>query len=150
MSLFEKIIIPLIDENLVFGDVSPFSGFIDSYTSDPDKPCGDNCVYLTYDDSVRTEDSMRCATRLEKLSTVQCRYIKMINGKPVMVYKMYIKPEIKKLFSGVVELTPEQVVRIIDFWGYTSDTAFYICSNKHKSVTVEHDMPLEEFIPRFG
>lgn len=138
-----------MDENLAFGDIAPQSGFMNSYTIDPDKPCGDNVIYLTYDDSIRTEQTKKCASRLEELKTIKHRYIKMIDNKPVMVYKFYIKPELKKLFKGNVELTPEQIVRIFDFWGYNSDVALYICSNKRKSLTVSHDMPLEDYIPRF-
>lgn len=149
MSLFEKIIIPLIDDNLSFGDIAPQSGFIDSYTDDPDKPCGENTVYLTYDDSIRTENTKKCASRLENLTTIKYQYIKMINNKPVMVYKMYVKPELKKLFKGTVELTPEQIVRIFDFWGYNSDVALYISSNKRKTVEVIHSMPLEDYVSRF-
>lgn len=150
MSLLEKIIIPLIDEDLSFGDISPQSGFIDSYTIDPDKPCGENAVYLTYDDSFRTDETKRCASRLEQIKTVKYRYVKMINNKPVMVYKLYIKPEIKNLFSGKVELTPRQMMRIFSFWGYNSDVSLYLCENKYKSVEVKHEMPAEDYIPRFG
>jgi len=149
MSMFEKIIIPLIDDNLEFGDIAPQSGFIDSYTKDLDKPCEENAVYLTYDDSLRTENTKKCALRLERLTCIKYRYIKMIDNKPVMVYKLYIKPELKNLFSGNIELTPEQTVRIFDFWGYNSDVALYICSNKQKTLTISHEMPLEDYIPRF-
>lgn len=138
-----------MDDNLSFGDVSPQSGFVDSYTIDEDKPCADNTIYLTYNDSERTDDTKKCALRLEKLNTVKNRYIKIIDNKPIMVYKFYIKPELKKLFNGVIELTPEQYIRIFDFWGYNSDVALYICSNKRKSLTVEHKMPLEDYVPRF-
>lgn len=149
MSMFEKIVIPLIDEDLSLGDVYPQSGFIDSYTEDPDRPCGENVIYLTYDDSKRTEETKRCALRLENLSSFRNRYVKIIHNKPVMVYKMYVKSELKSLFSGNIQLTPEQIVRIFDFWGYNSDVALYICSNKHKSLTVKNEMPLEDYVPRF-
>ena len=150
MSLFEKIIIPLIDDNLSLGDVSIQSGFVHSYTSDPDHPSGENAIYLTYDDSLRTDETKRCALRLENLKTIKHQYVKISDNKPLMVYKFYIKPELKKLFNGIIELTPEQFVRIFDFWGYNSDVAEYICSNKRKAVEVKHDMPLEDFVPRFG
>lgn len=150
MSMFEKIILPLVDDNISFGDVAPYSGFVDSYTADPDKPCGENVLYLTYDDTIRTEQSKKCATRIESLSTVKHTYVKVVNNKPIMVYKLYIKPEIKKLFNGIIELTPKQVSRIFEFWGYNSDVATYICENKRKSLCVEHNMPLEDYVPRFG
>lgn len=150
MSMFEKIIIPLIDENLTFGDISIQSGFIDSYTNDPDKPCGDNVLYLTYDDSIRTDETKKSASRIEKLPTVKNSYVKIVNNKPIMVYKFFIRSELKKLFKGIVELTPEQTVRIFDFWGYNSDVATYICSNKRKTLNVKHNMPLEDYVSRFG
>ena len=150
MSMFEKIVIPLIDDNLTFADVNSQCGFLDSYTEDLDKPCGDNAIYLTYDDSIRTDMSMKCASRLEKLTTIRNRYVKIIDNKPVMVYKMYVKSELKKLFTGDIELEPEQYVRIFDFWGYDSDVAKYICSNKRKSLCVKRSMPLEDYVPRFG
>lgn len=138
-----------MDESLAFGDISPTSGFVDSYTSDPDRPCSENVVYLTYDDSIRTDDTKRRAARLDKSKHVKYTYVKMIDNKPIMVYKFYIKPEIKKLFSGNVVLTPEQVTRIFEFWGFTSDVSEYLCSNKNKYLGVEHNMPLEDYVPRF-
>lgn len=149
MSLFEKIIIPLIDDDLSYGDILPQSGFVDSYTADPDKPCGENAIYLTYNDSIRTDMTKRCASRLGDIKSVRYRYVKMVNKVPTMVYKLYVKPEVKHLFSGHIELTPEQMVRIFDFWGYNSDVAIYLCSNKQKVLNVEHNMPLEDYVPRF-
>ncbi len=138
-----------MDESLAFGDISPTSGFVDSYTSDPDRPSSENVVYLTYDDSIRTDDTKRRPARLTKSKNVKYTYVKMIDNKPIMVYKFYIKPEIRKLFSGHVELTPEQVTRVFEFWGFASDVSKYLCDNKNKYVGVEHNMPLEDYVPRF-
>ena len=146
MTLFEQIIIPLLDHSLEFGDIAPLSGFVDSYTNDPDRPCADKSIYLVYDDSIRTENTMRTASRLEKLSTIKYTYIKMVDGKPLRIHKFYVNPEAAKLFDGIIELTPEQVCRIISFWGYTSSIAEFVCKNAFKSVSTDHNMPLEDYV----
>ena len=150
MSLFEKIIIPLIDENLSIEDVSTKSGFIDSYTVDLDHPSWEKVVYLAYDDSLRTDDTKKCARKLESLAVLKNTYVKVCDRKPIMIYKLYAKADLKNLFNGEIELTPKQMKRIFDFWGYDSDVAFYICSNKRKVLGVDHNMPLEDYVPRFG
>lgn len=147
MTILEKIVIPLIDENLNIGDISPNSGLIDSYTSDPDKPFLEEGIFLVYDDTLRTEDTKKAASKLNSLSSLRYTYVKYVENKPYFVYNFYPTTEWKKLLTGHIVLTPKQTKRIIEFWGELSEVSDYICSNKNKYITPNHPMPLEDYMP---
>ena len=61
MSQFEKIIIPLGIEGLKKEHFSKESGFTDSYTIDPDHPTDLHNIYLLYDASTRSTESIERA-----------------------------------------------------------------------------------------
>ena len=44
-------------------DLTESSGFIDSYTSDPDRPSGEKEIFLVYDDRVRNEHVTKTGAR---------------------------------------------------------------------------------------
>ena len=47
-NLTTKLIIPLLDDNIVLEDVSEESGFVNAYTDDINKPFYDNHIFLLY------------------------------------------------------------------------------------------------------
>lgn len=120
MTEFEKIIIPLLDDSIVPSDVSEEAGFIGVYTEDIDNP-EPGFIYLVYDDNVRTDVSCERAVRFDRLSGIFKKYIKMVDSKPLFVYKFWLKPELKKLLKGPIQPDINQKMHIIRFWGLEDD-----------------------------
>ncbi len=145
MTNFEKIVVPLIDENIRSIDLTSAAGFIDSYTYDPDNPTGSYEFYLVYDDSVRNEFSKDRAIRFEKSKNIKKIYIKYVNGKPCCIYSFWVRPEVKKLYNGIITLTTAQKLSVLQFWTVLDSVANLIMSNQVVTLDVTHDMPLEDY-----
>lgn len=120
MTEFEKIIIPLLDDSIVPSDVSEEAGFIGVYTEDMDNP-EPGSIYLVYNDNIRTNISCERAVRFDRLSGIFKKYIKVVDSKPLLVYKFWLKPELKKLLKGPIQPNTDQKMRIISFWGLDDD-----------------------------
>lgn len=145
MSTFEKIIVSFIDDNINESDLMPSAGFIDSYISDPDSPSGSKEFFLVYDDRVRTKDSIRRARKFEKSRNIKRKYIKYVDGVPYYVYSFWVKPEISKLYNGVVTLSAEQKSKILQFWTVFDSIADTVLSNQVLTLSVAHAMPLADY-----
>ena len=144
MSTFEKLIIPFIVDTITPGDLTKASGFIDSYTSDPDNPTGDCEYFLVYDDSVRNEYSQQRALRLEACKNLKRTYVKTVNKKPYFVYSFWVPYPINKFYNGTVALSPHQKEKLLRFWGYANDVVERAISSKFIIADTKHDMPLHE------
>lgn len=145
MSKFEKTIIPLIDNCIKGIDLTAVAGFVDSFTADPDKPCGESELFLVYDDTKRNDfvsDRMR---RFENSMSVKRTYVKYVNNVPYYVYSFWVKPEVKKLYSGVLSLNTVQKARILQFWGPFDNTVNELMTNQVSLFDVEHNMPLSDY-----
>ena len=68
-NLTTKLIVPLLDDNIVLEDVSEESGFVNAYTDDINKPFYDNHIFLLYK-SVDTIESLRRFQKFNKLTTI--------------------------------------------------------------------------------
>ena len=78
-NLTTKLIIPLLDDNIVLEDVSEESGFVNAFTDDINKPFYDNHIFLLYK-SVDTIESLRRFQKFNKLTTIHnIRYITINN-----------------------------------------------------------------------
>lgn len=145
MSKFEKTIIPLIDECIKTVDLTAAAGFIDSYTEDPDNPNGDAELFLVYDDTVRNDfvsDRMR---RFESSMNIKRTYVKYVDNVPYYIYSFWVKPEVKKLYNGILSLNTVQKARILQFWGPFDSTVDELMMNQVSLFDVEHNMPLEDY-----
>ena len=145
MSKFEKIIIPLIDETILFKDLSPDAGFIDSYTSDLDNPADKGQFFLTYNADLRTKESIDRARRFSKSKYIRRSYIKYVDNKPLLVYSFWVTPAVKVFYNGILHLTTEQKARILQFWGPLPRFMDEVLSNKTIVADEVHIMPLEDY-----
>ena len=51
-------IVPLLDDNLTWNDLTVESGYINAYTTDKNRPFLEEKVFLLYDSSVNTKESL--------------------------------------------------------------------------------------------
>lgn len=145
MSVFEKTIIPLIDENIRTIDLTSAAGFVDSFTLDPDKPSGEKELFLVYDDSKRNDFTKDRAIRFSKSMRIKRTYIKYVNTKPYLVYSFWVDPEVKKLYSGILTLNTVQKSKILQFWGPLDTTVDKVLTNPILTTEVSHTMPLADY-----
>ena len=147
MSQFEKIIIPLGIEGLNRDHFSTESGFIDSYTIDPDHPTDLHNIYLLYDASTRSPESINRARAFSSNKYLKYQYIKYISGSPFIVYCFYTGEYGKYYFNGVFQLYSSQIISILQFWGLQDDITKLLIDTKAISVNTSHEMPLDDYRP---
>lgn len=130
-------------------DFTEACGFIDCYTTDPDRPSASNEFFIVYDDTIRNEFSIERARRFDKSPFLKRTYIKYVKGRPYLVYSFWVKPEIGKLYKGVQNITSEQKVNVINFWGpFDREFSGFLAGNSTIGVDWKHDMPIADYIPR--
>lgn len=144
MTNFEKILLPLVVENISKEDICPESGFIDTYTVDVDRPSWQNEFFIVYNDSIRSEKSINRARKFENSGNLKRVYIKRINNKPCIVYSFWIDSTLKKLYEDTFMLNAKQKFKVAQYWG-ASDEIFNIVLDRTIQSAVEHKMPLADY-----
>jgi hypothetical protein len=145
MSTFEKLVIPFIEGDISTIDMSLASGFIDSYTSDPDRPSGDKEIFLVYDDRIRNEHVTKRAVSFDKSRSLKRKYVKVVNNIPYYVYVFCIKPGLKASTNGIVTLTGEEKITVLQFWNFPKDLIKLLVSDSSIATTFTHKMPLADY-----
>lgn len=123
MSLFEKLILPLLDEKLTKEDISKDYGFVGIYTNDINRPVLDNHTFLMYDLSVNSKYAYERDIRFRQFTNIYNTKIEMIGGKAYCIYAFTnVNPDIKRLFNGEKPRHINSVVRILSYWrGYDAE-----------------------------
>ena len=149
MTNFEKILLPLVVNNISKEDICPESGFIDTYTVDVDRPSWQNEFFIVYNDFIRSEKSINRARKFENSRNLKRVYVKCINNKPCIVYSFWIDRTLKKLYDDTFILNAKQKFKVAQFWG-ASDEIFDIVLNRTVQSSVEHKMPLADYQKSIG
>jgi hypothetical protein len=147
MSKFEKLAIPFIQGNIKSSDFLPNTGFIDSYTFDPDKPSGEKELFLVYDDRVRNDYVTKRAYDLDSSRSLKRKYVKIVKGVPYYVYVFTIKPGIFK--NGIVHLSAEDKISVLQFWNFPKDLTKELVEDSAILTEYFHEMPLQDYRPDF-
>lgn len=136
-----------MDGNITSIDMTAAAGFIDSYTSDPDKPSGENEIFLVYDDRIRNDYVTSRATRFDKSRSLKRKYVKLVDHIPYYVYVFIVKPELKASTDGIVHLTGEEKVSVLQFWNFPKDLIKMLVDDSTIATEYVHEMPLADFYP---
>lgn len=147
MSTFEKIVIPFIDGEITSMDLTKSSGFIDSYTSDPDKPSGEKEIFLVFDDRIRNEHVTKRAVHLDKSRSLKRKYVKLVDHVPYYVYVFCIKPGLRISTEGIVHLSSEEKISVLQFWNFPNDLTKLLVGDSSIATVYTHEMPLADFYP---
>lgn len=145
MSLFDKILIPLIEPLLKPIDFSAVTGFISCFTEDPDKPNSDKEFFIAFDNNKRNKYVEDLSKRLSTSVNVKRQYIKLVNNKPYCIYSFFVKPELKKYFNGVLSIKTEHKNKIANFWSTLDNDVNTIFQNSIITVNGVEKMPLADY-----
>lgn len=146
MSTFEKIIIPLSGVNFKSIDFTSLTGFIDTYTEDPDRPYYGRGLFVAFDDRVRNEYVEDLRRRIDTSTRILHKYIKYVNGVPYFIIFLYLDPDVKKYFNGVVSTSTSHKIQISQFWGSVDKTVDTVMSNQVLTLDVGHPVPLNDVL----
>jgi len=147
MSLFDKIIVSLIDPNLKSIDFTSLTGFIGCYTSDPDKPSDSKQFLIAFDDNIRNDYTKDLSIRLSKSLNVKNTYVKIIKAKPYYIYSFYVNPDIKKYYNTTINMPVQHKMKFIKFWSELDKDVEKICSTVAIQLNNDEKLPLEDYRP---
>lgn len=146
-------IVPLMDDNLTWQDLTVESGFINAYTSDKNRPYLEDKVFLVYDSEVNTKESLERYCKFERLdSKYNKRYI-TINKHHYTVYCLAnprYKKDISQLKSIGKACSAEAEREICSFWNNVPvpdliPRLFYPTYRFGESIIAE--LPEEDYYP---
>lgn len=152
MNCTDMSLIALLDDSFKPEDFSEESGFIGIFYHDKDRPSSEKEIFLAYDDSVRTEQSIDRAIRFSRQATVKSRFVRYISGTPVIVYKYWVSPKISDIVGmHAFSLSCADKLKILDFWGTdNSELLEYILQNNlyysdNKTWTNNNTLPAGDY-----
>ena len=116
MSTRIKTVIPFIDKNIIPKDLSIISGFIDAYRFDENRPSIQNCIFLMYDNSVKTKESFDRFIRFRDIQSLRSVKTYHINGKSYTIYAFeIINPLLLSSLNNFCSVL--NYSRVLQFWG---------------------------------
>lgn len=140
MNQIEKLLIPLIDENISFDDVNT-NDFVGVYTEDINSP-GLDYIYLVF---VYDISNLR-----PKLATNAIDYVRRIGDVLYHIYKFpRITTDIQKILSGTyTQLSNKGISQVYTFWnGIDNITANYPFNRVLANEVYYRAIPEETYIP---
>lgn len=150
MSIYNKLILPLIDSRLTIEDISPNTGFAGVYTMDINRPSLTNHVFLLYK-KVATIEARK--TR-EKLSSSPYLYNKRIISLNGILYNLYCfictKPMNLIKDNGHILLGKTEKTQIGKFWQFLdTDITDYLLGFGYVGEAFKDTVvPEEDFSPK--
>lgn len=154
MSIHLKLILPFIDKSLKLEDISPKTGFINSYTMDINRPSLTNHIFLLYE-RLLTDESLKTREKLSNLPNLYSKRNIKINGVLCVVFCFTIVDYTIKLIkrNGYLLLNKDNKLHIGNFWQYTDAevTEFllgymYLGKKFKDSYVPEEDFSPKDFI----
>lgn len=151
MSLQMKLIVPLLDDNLVREDFDEKNGFRGVFMHDKNRPYLDNHLFLLYDISNPSKENYNREVRFTKHTNIYNTKVVYIDGK---AYKIYAYPrinsDIKKILKDRVR--PEFIkssIKIMKFWRLGDDAVnTFLLGNGVKRLTPDwKSVPEYDYIP---
>lgn len=153
MSIYNKLIIPLISDKLTVDDILSNTGFAGVYTMDINRPSLTNHVFLLYK-KVATIESRRTREKLLKIPSLYGKRTISLNG---ILYNLYsficTKPINLIKDNGHILLGKAEKTQIGKFWQFldTEVTDYllgfaYIGEDFKDTVVPEEDFSPKDFI----
>lgn len=155
MSNAMKLIIPLLDENLVKEDFTEKAGFVNAYMFDKNRPYLDNHVFLVYKLPIKGKEAFNREVNFStKCTNIQGFTVQEINGKPYKIYAFpIINSDIKQILEkGRKPKYTKSSIRILSFWGCSDkEVNEMLLTNTIKGVGLDwNSVPEYDYKPPFS
>ncbi len=142
MTDFDKVVIPLLDENILPSDID--EQFVGCFTEDLDHPTDLPIVYMLFKCDKVTQNSISRTNRIEKCNNLHSSKLKMIDGTSCVAYGFILTGKKKSLITGNCDLDLKDCLKIASFWGY-NDNIVNTINHMPCILIVNKEMPLEDF-----
>ena len=150
MSIHNKLILPLISNNITLEDISKETGFAGIYTLDINKPFLTNHVFLLYK-KVATIEARKTREKLENFSNLYNKRTISLNGILYNLYSFTINYPIKIIKdNGHMLLGKTEKTQIGKFWKFldTDVTDYLLGFSYIGNLFKDTIVPEEDFTPK--
>lgn len=149
MSLQEKMIIPLLDNEITKEDIlsSSFSGF---YNYDVNNPQLDNNIFLLFKYKLNNESVLRDKRFLKSPNLYKSEFV-TINKDHYVLYTFVISNmSIKHIMDNSMILSDKDLIKIYKFWNFCDeDINKYCITNKVNNIFKDSKVPEFDFTPNW-
>lgn len=142
MTDFDKVVIPLISENMLPSDFD--EQFVGCFTEDLDHPTDLPMIYMLFKCDNITQNSISRTLKIEKCKYLHSSKFKIIDGTECVVYAFLLTGKNKGLLSGLCNLDLKDCLKIAAFWGY-DDSVMNVLNRMPCNLMMNKEMPLEDF-----
>ena len=150
MSIHNKLILSLVNENLTLDDISPKTGFSGIYTLDINRPYLTDHIFLLYK-FVATKESKKTIEKLNNFTNLYNRRIISINNTLYHLYTFTVNIPIKRIKdNGHMLLGKDEKTQICKFWNLIDKDINEYLFGYHVIGTYFKDtiIPEEDFYPK--
>lgn len=150
MSIHNKLILSLVNENLTLEDISPKTGFSGVYTMDINRPYLTNHIFLLYK-FVATKESRKTRKKLDGFTNLYSRRTISVNNTLYHLYAFTINIAIKRIKdNGHMLLGKNEKTQVCKFWNLIDkDINEYLFGNHLIGSKFQDTMvPEEDFYPK--
>lgn len=142
MTDFDKVVIPLLDDNILPSDID--GQFVGCFTEDLDHPTDMPVIYMLFKCNEVTQNSINRINRIEKCKSLYTTRYKMIDSANCVAYGFILTGKRKSLITGNCDLDLKDCLKIASFWGY-NDNIVNVINHMPCILMVNKEMPLEDF-----
>ena len=122
MSTQMKLIIPLLDPNIIKDDLSEEAGFVDAYLYDVNRPSLVDNVFLMYKADTEDKKAVSREERFKESPYIRSKTFIHINDVCYIIYAFNIlSNDIRLLKKGLPVSTIKSNSRILSFWKGSDD-----------------------------
>lgn len=148
MSVYYKMIVPLLDNTITKEDLSKDAHFVEAYDYDINRPQLTNHIFLLYEYVADKESNIRDA----KFRSSPYLYDSDIIAIKKKLYFLYtfsvINDSIKRLRGSKMPINKKDLFRIYKFWDFTDeDVNDYIITKKVDSLFEDIHLPEIDWVP---
>lgn len=142
MTDFDKVVIPLLDSNILPSDID--EQFVGCFTEDLDHPTDMPVIYMLFKCDKVTQNSINRINHIEKCKNLHTTRYKMIDNVNCVAYGFILTGKYKSLITGNCNLDLKDCLKIASFWGY-NDNIVNVINHMPCILMVNKEMPLEDF-----
>lgn len=122
MSYHLKFVVPLLDDEITAGDLTPEAGFVDAYSDDINRPYLDHHIFLLYVANLDSKPSYDRTIKFKNLKSLYNVLDVRIKGVLCKLYTFCITdPAITYITKNLFSLSDANKLKILKFWKASDD-----------------------------
>lgn len=141
----------MLNENFKLDDFKEYTGFVDGYLEDINRPSLVDHIFLLYDGHLDTVEKIERDQRFRSFASLYSRKVIFISGNPYLIYTFVnISKDVRRIREGKTPYKRDDLKKIMHFWTLHDDFIFELACNPNVRFNTEGlVVPEVDYIPDF-